>query len=137
MTPVHTKEDDVADSNRGDRSVDDELDDVLAEDDDLEVDDRDEDADEPTSRSRARTAPKSKPASHAKAKDDKSLSIAGRLVHFVREVVAELQKVIWPTRKELLTYTGVVLFFVAVVMTAVALLDVGFAKTMFLVFGSK
>jgi preprotein translocase subunit SecE len=44
--------------------------------------------------------------------------------------------VIWPTRTELLTYTAVVLVFVTAVMTFVALLDVGFAKAMFLVFGS-
>ena len=62
--------------------------------------------------------------------------IFGRLSRFVREIVAELQKVIWPTRKELLTYTTVVVVFVAVMMTFVSLLDVGFAKVMFLVFGS-
>ena len=31
---------------------------------------------------------------------------------FIRQVVAELRKVIWPTRKELVTYTSVVLVFV-------------------------
>ena len=56
---------------------------------------------------------------------------------FIREIFAELQKVIWPTRKELLTYTTVVVVFVAIMMTFVALLDVGFARLMFLVFGSK
>ncbi len=56
---------------------------------------------------------------------------------FIREVVAELQKVIWPTRKELLTYTTVVIVFVAIVMSFVAGLDVGFARLMFLVFGNK
>ena len=57
-------------------------------------------------------------------------------MRFIREVVAELQKVIWPTRKELLTYTTVVIVFVAVVMSFVAGLDVAFAKLMFLVFGN-
>jgi len=51
--------------------------------------------------------------------------------------VAELQKVIWPTRKELLTYTSVVVVFVTIMMTVVALLDLGFLKSMFLVFGGK
>ena len=42
--------------------------------------------------------------------------------------MAELRKVIWPTRKELLTYTAVVVVFVTVMMTIVAVLDYGFAK---------
>jgi preprotein translocase subunit SecE len=54
---------------------------------------------------------------------------------FVRQVVAELRKVIWPTRKELITYTVVCLTFVVFMATIVTLLDVGFAKLMFWVFG--
>jgi preprotein translocase subunit SecE len=53
---------------------------------------------------------------------------------FVRQVVAELRKVIWPTRKELVTYTVVCLTFVVFMATIVTLLDVGFAKLMFAVF---
>ena len=48
---------------------------------------------------------------------------AKRLVRFLREVVAELRKVIWPTRKELVTYTLVVLVFVSFMVALVALLD--------------
>jgi preprotein translocase subunit SecE len=54
---------------------------------------------------------------------------------FVRQVVAELRKVIWPTRKELVTYTVVCLTFVVFMATVVTLLDIGFAKLMFWVFG--
>jgi preprotein translocase subunit SecE len=54
---------------------------------------------------------------------------------FVRQVTAELRKVIWPTRKELVTYTVVCLTFVVIMATIVTLLDVGFAKLMFWVFG--
>ncbi len=54
---------------------------------------------------------------------------------FYRQVVAELRKVIWPTRKELLTYTTVVLAFVAIVMAYVSVLDVGFGRLVFAVFG--
>jgi preprotein translocase subunit SecE len=54
---------------------------------------------------------------------------------FVRQVIAELRKVIWPTRKELVTYTVVCLTFVVFMATIVTLLDVGFAKLMFWVFG--
>jgi preprotein translocase subunit SecE len=60
-----------------------------------------------------------------------------RLTRFVREVIAELRKVIWPTRKELLTYTVVVVFFVAVMLAVIGVLDFGFAKAMLWVFGSN
>jgi preprotein translocase subunit SecE len=44
--------------------------------------------------------------------------------------------VIWPTRKELLTYTTVVVTFVAVVAAIVAVLDFIFAKGVLWIFGS-
>ena len=54
---------------------------------------------------------------------------------FYRQVVAELRKVVWPTRSQLVTYFWVVLIFVIVVMTLVSLLDLGFGKLAFAVFG--
>ena len=54
---------------------------------------------------------------------------------FVREVIAELRKVIWPTRRELRTYTIVALVFVAVMVAIVVSLDYGFTKLVFAVFG--
>ncbi|GGM23379.1 MULTISPECIES: preprotein translocase subunit SecE [Micromonospora] len=60
----------------------------------------------------------------------------GRVARFFREVVAELRKVIWPTRKELLTYTAVVVVFVTVMLTIVAGLDFAFAKGVLWVFGN-
>ena len=59
-----------------------------------------------------------------------------RIGGFFREVVSELRKVIWPTRKELLTYTGVVIAFVTVMTTIVALLDYGFGKAILTTFGN-
>jgi len=53
---------------------------------------------------------------------------------FYRQVVAELRKVVWPTRQQLITYFWVVLVFVAVMMTLVSLLDLGFGKAVFAVF---
>jgi preprotein translocase subunit SecE len=54
---------------------------------------------------------------------------------FTRQVAAELRKVIWPTRNELVTYTVVALVFV-IIMTAIVLgLDTGFTKLMFVIFG--
>ena len=58
-----------------------------------------------------------------------------RVVRFLREVVAELRKVIWPTRKQLVTYTAVVLVFVSIMVAYVALLDVAFGEVMLYVFG--
>ena len=51
------------------------------------------------------------------------VSLPKRLVRFLREVVAELRKVIWPSRKQLVTYTLVVLVFVSFMVALVALLD--------------
>ena len=59
-----------------------------------------------------------------------------RIGGFFREVVSELRKVIWPTRKELLTYTSVVIVFVTVMTTIVALLDYGFGKAILNTFGN-
>ncbi|GAA4961488.1 preprotein translocase subunit SecE [Kineococcus glutinatus] len=55
---------------------------------------------------------------------------------FLRQVVAELRKVVWPTRSELLSYTGVVLVFVLAMMLLVSGLDYGIGKLVLLVFGS-
>jgi len=56
---------------------------------------------------------------------------------FFREIVAELRKVIWPTRKELITYTTVVVVFVTIMLTVVGLLDLGFGKAILWIFGNK
>ena len=57
-----------------------------------------------------------------------------RLGRFLREVIAELSKVIWPTRKELVTYTSVVIVFVSVMVALVTGMDIGFAKLVTWVF---
>ena len=54
---------------------------------------------------------------------------------FIRQVVAELRKVIWPTRRELGTYTAVALVFVIIMTALVTSLDYGFTKLMFYIFG--
>ena len=58
-----------------------------------------------------------------------------RLIRFFREVAAELRKVIWPTRKELVTYTSVVLVFVTFMVALVSGLDILFAKGVLALFG--
>ncbi|KZC95045.1 MULTISPECIES: preprotein translocase subunit SecE [Clavibacter] len=59
-----------------------------------------------------------------------------RLVLFIKQVVQELKKVVTPTRKELLTFTGVVLAFVIVMMVIVSLLDQLFGYLSIVVFGN-
>ncbi|NEM92099.1 preprotein translocase subunit SecE [Galbitalea soli] len=54
---------------------------------------------------------------------------------FIRQVWIELRKVVTPTRKELISYTGVVLVFVIIMMGLVALLDWGFGYAVNFVFG--
>ena len=54
---------------------------------------------------------------------------------FYKQVIAELRKVIWPTRKELVTYTTVVVFFVLVMVAVVAVFDLAFGKAVLAVFG--
>jgi preprotein translocase subunit SecE len=123
----------VAEKRRGEQPADDEnLEEVF--------DEAVDDDGEPVSRAggtATRTRPKAgaddRPAKTKK--DTDRVGLFGRIGRFFREVVAELRKVIWPTRKELLTYTAVVIVFVAVMVAIVAGLDYAFAKGALLVFG--
>jgi preprotein translocase subunit SecE len=72
-------------------------------------------------RDRSQTAPQGSPIA--------------RLQRFLREVVAELRKVHWPTRRQIVVYTFVVLVFVAFMVSLVAGLDWVFAKAVFALFG--
>ncbi len=58
-----------------------------------------------------------------------------RIVLFYKQVVAELRKVIWPTRHELLTYTSVVLVFVLFMVAIVSVYDFAFSQGVLKVFG--
>jgi preprotein translocase subunit SecE len=58
-----------------------------------------------------------------------------RIFRFLREVVAELRKVIWPTRKQMITYTAVVLVFVAFMVAVIAGLDLALTKGVLALFG--
>ena len=58
-----------------------------------------------------------------------------RLALFIRQVIAELRKVIWPTRKELIAYTTVVIVFVLIMAGIIAAFDYVFTKGVLFVFG--
>jgi preprotein translocase subunit SecE len=55
--------------------------------------------------------------------------------NYLKQVVAEMRKVIWPNRKQMLTYTSVVLVFLAFMVALVGLADFGLTKLVLLVFG--
>ena len=77
---------------------------------------------------------KGRPTAVRDARPDKA-SLPSRIARFLREVVAELRKVIWPTRRELVTYTAVVLVFVLFMVGVVALFDFGASQAVLKVFG--
>jgi preprotein translocase subunit SecE len=54
---------------------------------------------------------------------------------FLQQVVAELRKVIWPNRKQMINYTAVVLVFLAFMVALIGLVDLGLAKLVMAVFG--
>lgn len=58
-----------------------------------------------------------------------------RLARFVRQVVAELRKVVRPSRNDLIGYATAVLVFVAAVMAFVTLVDLGVGSLTAWVFG--
>ncbi|MFR9753313.1 preprotein translocase subunit SecE [Nocardia sp. 004] len=58
-----------------------------------------------------------------------------RLIKFLREVIAELRKVIWPNRKQMVTYTSVVLVFVIFMVAFISGLDLAFIKGVSWLFG--
>lgn len=75
------------------------------------------------------------------AKKSKARSLWGRAMsplafvyNYLKQVVAELRKVIWPNRKQMVTYTSVVLAFLAFMVALVGLADVGLTKLVLLVF---
>jgi preprotein translocase subunit SecE len=55
--------------------------------------------------------------------------------NFLKQVVAELRKVIWPNRKQMVSYTTVVLVFLVFMVALIGGVDLGFAKLVGLVFG--
>ncbi|BBY17638.1 preprotein translocase subunit SecE [Mycolicibacterium litorale] len=57
------------------------------------------------------------------------------VVNYIKQVVAELRKVIWPNRKQMVSYTTVVLVFLAFMVTLIAGFDYGLARLVGLVFG--
>ena len=86
----------------------------------------------------AKKSPKSKTAQKsktAKKKSDRSANPIVFIYNYLKQVVAEMRKVIWPSRKQMFTYTSVVLVFLAFMVTLVGLADLGLTKLVLWVFG--
>jgi len=66
---------------------------------------------------------------------EKKLNFFARIALFIRQVFAELRKVVTPTRQELVKFTAVVLGFVVVMMALVYGLDLLFVWLTSAVFG--
>jgi preprotein translocase subunit SecE len=81
---------------------------------------------------------KKKKAKKPAAKKDKTGPSRNPLVQlwvFLKQVVAELRKVIWPNRKQMVSYTSVVLVFLVFMVTLIGVIDLGLARLVMLVFG--
>ncbi|OLR90667.1 preprotein translocase subunit SecE [Actinokineospora bangkokensis] len=76
---------------------------------------------------------KGRPTPNRERKAEK-VGFFARIARYLREVVAELRKVIWPTRKQMATYTLVVLVFVAFMVALVSGLDLLLGKGVFWLF---
>jgi preprotein translocase subunit SecE len=131
-----TEEGAMAERNRpgdaGDPADDEVFDDAV---DDETTGDEDTDGDEPVGR--GGVAVRERSGSPKAKKQVRRTGLFGRIGGFFREVVSELRKVIWPTRKELLTYTTIVIVFVTIMTAIVGFLDLGFGKAVLWAFGGN
>ena len=80
-------------------------------------------------------AKKAKKAKTARKSGEPSSNPIVYVFTYLRQVVAELRKVIWPNRKQMGTYTSVVLAFLVFMVTLIGLVDLGLAKLVLMVFG--
>ena len=62
-------------------------------------------------------------------------SFFARIPQFYRQVVSELRRVVWPTRKQVSTYTTVVMVFVTFMIAVISIFDLGLTKVIFWIFG--
>jgi preprotein translocase subunit SecE len=126
---------------KGSAPADDEADAVLPDDTadtaaDSDVEESTDDSEESAGGSaRKRPSDKRDRKDRPKKSSGKRTNPVSWVLRFVREVVAELGKVIWPSRKDLITYTVVVVVFLVVMVALVAGLDYGFARLALVVFG--
>lgn len=78
---------------------------------------------------------KAKKAKKAKKSDQPSNNPFVFVFTYLKQVVGELRKVIWPNRKQMSSYTSVVLAFLVFMVALIGLVDLGLAKLVMMVFG--
>jgi preprotein translocase subunit SecE len=78
---------------------------------------------------------KAKKAKKARTSRGPSVNPLAYVYNYLKQVVAELRKVIWPNRKQMITYTSVVLAFLVFMVALIGLADLGLAKLVLQVFG--
>ena len=66
--------------------------------------------------------------------EEKKTGFFARIWLFIRQVVDEMKKVVYPTGEELWRYSLVVIVFVLIIMAFVGVIDLGFAALTDLVF---
>lgn len=84
---------------------------------------------------KAKKGAKAKKAAKPKKSGDHRANPLVFVYNYLKQVVAEMRKVIWPNRKQMITYTSVVLAFLAFMVALVGLADFGLTKLVLLVFG--
>ena len=72
---------------------------------------------------------------HGQSPEPAKRGLFSRFALFLRQVSAEMRKVVWPTRSQLITYTTVVIVFVVTFALVVTAFDLGMARLAGLVFG--
>jgi len=70
------------------------------------------------------------------AEKDEKAKKENRLQKWWRETIGELRKVNWPTRKEALRLTWIVIVVITIMCTVLGLLDFGFTKLISLIIGT-
>lgn len=58
----------------------------------------------------------------------KKVGFGERVKRFFKETKAELKKVTWPTKEQLIHNTGVIIVFIIIITVILSVLDVAFAK---------
>jgi preprotein translocase subunit SecE len=109
---------------------------VAEADDDIDVESPDEvEVAKEEKAKKGRTAKKARTSGKPRQPGDRSANPFVFVYNYLKQVVAEMRKVIWPNRRQMLTYTSVVLAFLAFMVALVGLADFGLAKLVLLVFG--
>ncbi|HLS14055.1 MAG TPA: preprotein translocase subunit SecE [Beutenbergiaceae bacterium] len=71
-----------------------------------------------------------------KPRSEDGPGLFGRIALFIRQVIAEIRKVVQPTRQELLTFSVVVIVFILAMMAYVGVLDFAIGRLVLWVFGN-